>query len=338
MLGRRIGSRIGWLVCVFVVALGVAASSGRAQGRQAGPPAAPTNLTVLTPDVSIPRVMAGFNTALGVQCAYCHLAGNFASDGNPKKNVARAMLRMVKQASSRFPDNGNDFLNSKYLPFPEGKQYVTCYTCHRGSTVPVANAPDPHGPDRAPEPGTPARAGGGRRQGAAADANAASGGAAAVEANQADGGPAAAGARNQGPGRGRGRGAAAANLPPGRGAQQHKNMVFLPSDVDTGMVMPAFRAAIGVECNFCHVSGDHLERGHANERDLDENPKKLIARSMIGMLEQINTALFPGEQIDIAFAASSIVPDGKHYVTCYMCHRGSRLPATEAPTAASRGK
>ena len=115
------------------------------------------------------------------------------------------------------------------------------------------------------------------------------------------------------------------------------NMIFLPSNADTFLVMPAFRAAIGVECNFCHVFGDRLERGHADERHLDDNPKKRIARSMIGMLKEINSTLFPQENVDIVFVASSIVPEGKRYVTCYTCHRGSHLPLSEPPAAVTKG-
>jgi hypothetical protein len=283
--------------------MSVAAS---AQLTAQGAPAA-RNLRVLTPDVDIQRVMSRFNAALGVQCTYCHVANDFASDANPKKDVARTMLRMVQIIADRFPDTGNDFRNSRYLPFPEGKQYVTCFTCHQGAAVPASGAPDPTGPARAPEPGSPQVAPGARGAGPAAG-NAA-----------------------------RGRGAApGAPLPPGRGAQQHMNMVHLPSNADTFMVMPAFRAALGVECNFCHVFGDKHERGHADERQLDGNPKKLIARNMIGMLKEINAALFPQDSIDIVFAASSIVPEGKRFVTCYTCHRGSHLPPLEQATAASR--
>jgi hypothetical protein len=269
---------------------------------------APRNLRVLTPDVDIPRVMGRFNTALGVQCAYCHVANDFASDANPKKEIARGMLRMLQQVAERFPDSGNDFSNSRYLPFPDGKQYVTCFTCHQGAALPVSAAPDPKGPDRAPEPGSPPGAPGAR--GAAPP-----------------GGNAGRAARG---------GAPAAPLPPGRGAQQHMNMVHLPSNADTFMVMPAFRAALSVECNFCHVFGDKHERGHADERQLDGSPKKLIARNMIGMLKEINAALFPQDNVDIVFAASSIVPEGKHYVTCYTCHRGSHVPALEPVTASAR--
>jgi hypothetical protein len=272
-----------------------------------GGAAAPRNLRVLAPEVDLQRVMARFNAALGVQCTHCHVANDFASDANPKKEIARGMLRMLRGVADRFPDSGNDFRSSRYLPFPEGKQYVTCFTCHQGAVLPVSAAPDPKGPARAPEPGSPQGAPGTRGAGPPAG-NAA-----------------------------RGRGAApAASLPPGRGAQQHMNMVHLPSNADTFMVMPAFRAALGVECNFCHVFGDKHERGHADERHLDGNPKKLVARNMIGMLKEINAALFPQENVDIIFAASSIVPEGTRYVTCYTCHRGNHLPALEPATTASR--
>jgi len=295
-MGRHaiVGLALAWAAAVGSAAL-------LAQGA-----AAPRNLRVLTPDVDIQRVMTRFNAALGVQCAYCHVANDFASDANPKKDVARNMLRMTQLVADRFPDSGNDFRNSRYVPFPEGKQYVTCFTCHQGAALPVSAAPDPKGPARAPEPGAPQGAPGPRGGGPPAG-NAARGGA-----------------------------APAAPLPPGRGAQQHMNMVHLPSNADTFMVMPAFRAALGVECNFCHVFGDKHERGHADERHLDGSPKKLVARNMIGMLKEINTALFPQDSIDIVFAASSIVPEGKRYVTCYTCHRGNHLPPLDPAAAAAR--
>src|SRR5439155_16437950 len=86
-------------------------------------------------------------------------------------------------------------------------------------------------------------------------------------------------------------------------------------NADTFLVMPAFRAAIGVECNFCHVFGEDMTRGHTNERQLDGNPKKLIARNMLRIMQRINTALFPTEDIDIVLTAASEVPEGKHFVT-----------------------
>jgi hypothetical protein len=279
------------------IVCGLLLTAAAAAGAQRGN-ATPRNLQVLTPDVDLPRLMQGFNAALGVQCTHCHVPGDFASDDNPKKAVARTMLRMQQRVAARFPDSGNDFANSRYLPFPEGKQYVTCVTCHQGSVIPVSAAPDPDGPPRAPEPGAPAAAPGGPRGGAA------------------------------------GRGAP--DLPPlapGRGRQQHMNMVELPSDADTFVVMPGFRAALGVECNFCHVFGSNRERGHADERHLDGNPKKLVARNMIGMLKEINAALFPDRNVDVVFAASSSVPEGGKAVTCYTCYRGNHLPPA-GPVAA----
>ena len=283
------------IVCGLLLTTAVAAGAQR--GAVPRNLATPENLQVLTPDVNLPALMQSFNAALGVQCTHCHVQDNFASDDNPKKAVARTMLRMQRRVAARFPDSGNDFENARYLPFPEGKQYVTCATCHQGSVTPVSAAPNPEGPPRAPEPGAPAGPPGGARGAGAARAGA--------------------------PG---GRGAQLPPLAPGRGRQQHMNMVELPSDTDTFMVMPGFRAALGVECNFCHVFGTGHERGHADERQLDGNPKKLVARNMIGMLKEINAALFPDGQVDIVFAASSIVPESGTTVSCYTCHRGSHLP------------
>jgi predicted trehalose synthase len=82
--------------------------------------------------------MRGFARALGTRCDHCHAANppgskeqfDFASDAKPEKNVARTMLRMVHSAN-------NDYLAKVN---PHG-QMVTCNTCHRGHTVPDANAP-----------------------------------------------------------------------------------------------------------------------------------------------------------------------------------------------------
>lgn len=286
-------------------------------GQQRAPLPPAKNLKVLTPDVNILPVMQAVNAALGVQCTYCHVQGDFASDDNPKKEIARNMFRMLKQITLNFPDSGNDFLKSRYLPFPEGKQYVTCYTCHQGSITPVSNLPDWHGPARAPEPGAQPAGGrgqqaGARGQQAAADDQAANG----------QRGPAAT------PGA----------VPAPRDNRTYKNMVWLPSNANTQFVMPAFRAAIGVECNFCHVAGENLEKGHANDRELDLNPKKLIARNMIHMVQKINATLHPGEDIDLVFIAASTVPEGNHDVTCYTCHRGNHIPPTAPPVPAAAAR
>ena len=72
------------------------------------------------------QVMRNINAALGVQCTYCHVQGDFASDDNPKKETARMMMVMAREVNAKFPD---------------GKQHVTCYTCHRGATEPAMAPP-----------------------------------------------------------------------------------------------------------------------------------------------------------------------------------------------------
>ena len=107
----------------------VAASLTAQQPPAKQPPPNPTNLKILKvstgPEVA--QIMRTFTTGLGVQCAYCHVAGNFASDENPKKDEARKMIAMAQKINAEFPDK---------------KMHVSCYTCHRGEAQPKT-APEP---------------------------------------------------------------------------------------------------------------------------------------------------------------------------------------------------
>jgi hypothetical protein len=87
---------------------------------------APKNLKVLPADTNIQVTMAAFRTALGQQCTFCHVPPDFASDENPKKDIARKMIVMVNEINAKFPD---------------GKVHVSCYTCHRGSNMPLMAPP-----------------------------------------------------------------------------------------------------------------------------------------------------------------------------------------------------
>jgi hypothetical protein len=92
---------------------------------------APKNLKLLDPAELMPTMMA-FRVALGEKCDFCHVAGDFASDEKPTKDIARKMIMLARDINSKFPD---------------GKMHVTCYTCHRGAEEPLT-AP----PDAAPKP------------------------------------------------------------------------------------------------------------------------------------------------------------------------------------------
>src|SRR5262245_42016295 len=96
-------------------------------GRGAAPPAW-KNLKLLAPNTEMPFVMQSFNEALGVQCTYCHVEGDFAADTNPKKEIARKMIAMARLIDTSFP--------SSVGVFPDGYHEVDCLTCHRGNVKP----------------------------------------------------------------------------------------------------------------------------------------------------------------------------------------------------------
>ncbi len=100
--------------------------------KEKGPPPNPTNLKVLPAmdGERVRQVMRVWNAALGVECVSCHVQGDFASDDNPKKEVARMMVTMTREVNGKFTD---------------GKQHVTCFTCHRGSTEPPMAPPAAEG-------------------------------------------------------------------------------------------------------------------------------------------------------------------------------------------------
>ena len=58
-----------------------------------------------------------------------HAADIQEADINPRKDIARKMIMLVRQINSNFPGTG---------VFPVGNQMVTCWTCHRGDVNPVS--------------------------------------------------------------------------------------------------------------------------------------------------------------------------------------------------------
>jgi hypothetical protein len=99
-----------------------------AQDKPKGPPPPLKNIKILTGETreQVIMTMRAFTVALGVQCVFCHVQGDFPSDDNPKKETARMMLTMARDINGKFPD---------------GQRHVSCYTCHRGATTPVTEPP-----------------------------------------------------------------------------------------------------------------------------------------------------------------------------------------------------
>ena len=115
------------LILSLVILLPLGAQPPQEAPKKGPPP--PKNLKVLQPE-EVRNTMFGMRASLGVMCNHCHIQGDNASDENPKKLIARSMMTMVKEINAKFQD---------------GKEHVTCYTCHRGKTTPEM-APPPAAP------------------------------------------------------------------------------------------------------------------------------------------------------------------------------------------------
>ncbi len=94
----------------------------------------PQNLQVLPADIdphALGAMMDALNSALGVKCGYCHVPTDdgidFVSDENPKKDVARAMIKMTVEI-------GNKYFKDTEI---DGKKMtISCMTCHNGQAIP----------------------------------------------------------------------------------------------------------------------------------------------------------------------------------------------------------
>ena len=93
--------------------------------------------------------------------------------------------------------------------------------------------------------------------------------------------------------------------PQGKTADQiYKNIKVLQGLPDSQFLpsMRLFSAALGVDCEFCHIESD---------RSADVKGMKLMARRMITMTRDLNKGTFAGTTA----------------VTCFTCHRGDLIPA-----------
>jgi hypothetical protein len=122
---------------------------------------------------------------------------------------------------------------------------------------------------------------------------------------------------------GGGGGGARGGPPPG----PPKNLKILPADANIQQIMGGIRTALGVQCNFCHgaPAAEGPGRGGGGgpiDFASDENPKKLMARNMFRLVDDLNSGPL----------------NGKMHVTCYTCHRGDAVPKMEAPAPEGPGR
>jgi len=95
------------------------------------------------------------------------------------------------------------------------------------------------------------------------------------------------------------------------------NLQILPKDSSREQVMvtmAAFTAALGVQCNYCHVQEG---RGGRNDMAADEKPAKKAARGMMLLAREINAKL--PEAVGKGAEATT-------RVGCATCHRGVPIP------------
>lgn len=121
-----------WLVVTALVLVGIVSlfSHNLVFAKPQHEPPFASNLKVLTFVKSRAQLLSWMEMmeeSLGVNCDFCHNPQNFASDVKPTKLRARSMLKMLLQ------------IRHEYFTFPHAIK-PTCYTCHRGHTIPV-NAP-----------------------------------------------------------------------------------------------------------------------------------------------------------------------------------------------------
>jgi photosynthetic reaction center cytochrome c subunit len=73
------------------------------------------------PASRLPGMMKALNNLLGVQCGYCHVAGEWQKEDPEPKRTARRMFQMVANISEKHFD---------------GRNQVSCWTCHHGRPKP----------------------------------------------------------------------------------------------------------------------------------------------------------------------------------------------------------
>jgi photosynthetic reaction center cytochrome c subunit len=134
-----LGSRraiVGGLGLAAIWVIGVAGAGGQAPSRgQAAPTQQPPMAEEVFKNVQVLKgipvdefmgTMGVFSAALGMSCEDCHESGgsswdDYAKDTSPRKIITRRMVTMMAA------------INKDHF---QGRQVVTCYSCHRGGNRP----------------------------------------------------------------------------------------------------------------------------------------------------------------------------------------------------------
>jgi hypothetical protein len=87
----------------------------------------------------------GYARSLGVNCAHCHVAGEWEKDDKPTKQIARDMVTMAAAIN-------NEYLK-KIKNLKSETSIINCTTCHRGQTKPALNLPESAAKQGAAAPG-----------------------------------------------------------------------------------------------------------------------------------------------------------------------------------------
>ena len=98
-----------------------------------------------------------------------------------------------------------------------------------------------------------------------------------------------------------------------------ENLQFFPKDIsrqDLTQRMREFSFALSMRCEDCHVLPNAPSFDNANFAS-DDRPTKVMARAMLRMVDNLNTAVLPKLPSHA---------DPRVEVTCATCHRGLRLP------------
>ncbi len=97
---------------------------------------------------------------------------------------------------------------------------------------------------------------------------------------------------------------------------EFKNLQVLPKNIsakELDKIMEGFNEGLGVSCGYCHSKNPDTKDF---EFDKDAKSEKLMARSMMLLTNDINKKYFPNTS-------------GVSAVTCYTCHHGNAMPATD---------